>query len=148
MTSTCSQIPQISGTNATTFYVKYSTDIPTTTHTSQAMKRNKVSTCRNKCQLFWLATKTSLITLRKPVYDNSIIVMYGDHYGTSDTRSSNLAGNFSVRTLETWSNYDKAMLQRNLHDSYSRLYWQDGILTPLVVRRCPSNPPSRSGVDH
>ena len=45
------------------------------------------------------------------LYDNSIIVMYGDHYGISDTRSSNLA-ELLGKNPETWSNYDKAMLQR------------------------------------
>ena len=37
--------------------------------------------------------------------------MYGDHYGISDTRSSNLA-ELLGKNPETWSNYDKAMLQR------------------------------------
>ena len=45
------------------------------------------------------------------LYDNSIIVMYGDHYGISDMRSSNLA-ELLGKNPETWSNYDKAMLQR------------------------------------
>ena len=45
------------------------------------------------------------------LYDNSIIVMYGDHYGISDTRSDNLA-ELLGKNPETWSNYDKAMLQR------------------------------------
>lgn len=45
------------------------------------------------------------------LYENSIVVMYGDHYGISDSRSSNLAELLS-KNPETWSNYDKAMLQR------------------------------------
>ncbi|MGT2906587.1 LTA synthase family protein [Streptococcus dentiloxodontae] len=45
------------------------------------------------------------------LYDNSIIVLYGDHYGISDGRSSNLA-ELLGKNSETWSNYDKAMLQR------------------------------------
>ncbi|MCD0023527.1 LTA synthase family protein, partial [Streptococcus agalactiae] len=45
------------------------------------------------------------------VYDNSIIVMYGDHYGISNTRNPSLA-ELLGKDPETWSEYDNAMLQR------------------------------------
>ena len=45
------------------------------------------------------------------LYDNSIIVLYGDHFGISQTRNPNLAP-LVGKTSETWSNYDNAMMQR------------------------------------
>lgn len=45
------------------------------------------------------------------LYDNSVIVLYGDHYGISDTRSSDLA-TLLGKDPDTWSNYDIAQLQR------------------------------------
>lgn len=45
------------------------------------------------------------------VYKNSVIVLYGDHYGISNSRNPDLAGLFG-KDKETWSNYDNAMLQR------------------------------------
>ncbi|MGT2756996.1 LTA synthase family protein [Streptococcus ovuberis] len=45
------------------------------------------------------------------VYDNSIIVLYGDHYGISNSRNPNLAPLIG-KNPETWSAYDNAMLQR------------------------------------
>ncbi|MCC9723058.1 LTA synthase family protein, partial [Streptococcus agalactiae] len=41
----------------------------------------------------------------------SIIVMYGDHYGISNTRNPSLA-ELLGKDPETWSEYDNAMLQR------------------------------------
>ena len=64
------------------------------------------------------------------LYDNSIIVMYGDHYGISDTRSGNLA-ELLGKNPETWSNYDKAMLQRVPYMIHIPGY-TGGISTPLV----------------
>nr|WP_203261249.1 LTA synthase family protein [Streptococcus uberis] len=45
------------------------------------------------------------------LYDNSIIVLYGDHYGISNSRNSSLA-ELLGKDPETWSEYDNAMLQR------------------------------------
>ncbi|EGE55086.1 LTA synthase family protein [Streptococcus parauberis] len=45
------------------------------------------------------------------LYDNSIIVMYGDHYGISNSRNTSLA-ELLGKDPQTWSEYDNAMLQR------------------------------------
>lgn len=45
------------------------------------------------------------------LYDNSIIVMYGDHYGISNSRNTELASLIG-KNPETWTDYDNAMLQR------------------------------------
>lgn len=45
------------------------------------------------------------------LYDNSIIVLYGDHYGISNSRNQSLAPLLDEDPLE-WSNYDNAMMQR------------------------------------
>lgn len=45
------------------------------------------------------------------LYKNSIIVLYGDHYGISNSRSPALAPLLG-KNSETWSSYDNAMLQR------------------------------------
>lgn len=45
------------------------------------------------------------------LYDKSIIVLYGDHYGISNSRNPSLAPLIG-KNSETWSSYDNAMLQR------------------------------------
>lgn len=45
------------------------------------------------------------------VYNNSIIVLYGDHYGISNSRNTSLA-ELLGKNSETWTDYDNAMLQR------------------------------------
>ncbi len=45
------------------------------------------------------------------IYDNSIIVLYGDHYGISNSRNTSLAPLLG-KDSETWTEYDNAMLQR------------------------------------
>ena len=45
------------------------------------------------------------------LYKNSIIVLYGDHYGISNSRNPSLAPLLG-KNSETWSSYDNAMLQR------------------------------------
>lgn len=45
------------------------------------------------------------------LYKNSIIVLYGDHYGISNSRNPSLAPLLN-KNSETWSSYDNAMLQR------------------------------------
>ncbi|HEL1201383.1 TPA: LTA synthase family protein [Streptococcus equi subsp. zooepidemicus] len=45
------------------------------------------------------------------LYDNSIFVLYGDHYGISNSRNVSLA-ELLGKDPETWSEYDNAMLQR------------------------------------
>ncbi|VTS21240.1 sulfatase [Streptococcus pseudoporcinus] len=45
------------------------------------------------------------------LYDKSVIVLYGDHYGISNSRNTNLA-TLLGKDPETWSEYDNAMLQR------------------------------------
>ncbi len=45
------------------------------------------------------------------LYDNSIIVMYGDHYGISNSRNPELASLLG-KSKDTWSNYDNAQMQR------------------------------------
>lgn len=43
------------------------------------------------------------------LYENSVIVLYGDHYGISNGRNSKLA---PLLDKETWTNYDNAQMQR------------------------------------
>ncbi|KLN91227.1 LTA synthase family protein [Enterococcus cecorum] len=45
------------------------------------------------------------------LYDNSIIILYGDHYGISNARNKELA-QLLGRDRETWSNFDNAQVQR------------------------------------
>ena len=45
------------------------------------------------------------------LYDNSIIVLYGDHYGVSDGRNPQLAPLVDKDT-DTWDDYDNAQMQR------------------------------------
>ena len=45
------------------------------------------------------------------LYQNSIIVLYGDHYGISNSRNPALAPLLG-KNSETWSSFDNAMLQR------------------------------------
>lgn len=45
------------------------------------------------------------------LYENSVIVLYGDHYGISNSRNPDLAPLLG-KDSETWSEYDNAMLQR------------------------------------
>ena len=45
------------------------------------------------------------------LYKNSIIVLYGDHYGISNSRNPALVPLLG-KNSETWSSYDNAMLQR------------------------------------
>lgn len=45
------------------------------------------------------------------IYNNSIIVLYGDHYGISNARNTDLAALLG-KDSETWTDYDNAMLQR------------------------------------
>ncbi|MFU2206880.1 LTA synthase family protein [Streptococcus pluranimalium] len=67
------------------------------------------------------------------LYDNSIFVLYGDHYGISNSRNPDLA-ELLGKSKETWSSYDNAMLQRvpymihipgsnkgGIHDTYGGL---------------------------
>src|SRR5699024_1403222 len=45
------------------------------------------------------------------LYDNSVIVLYGDHYGISDGRNTSLAPLLD-KDSEEWDNYDNAQMQR------------------------------------
>ena len=45
------------------------------------------------------------------LYDNSVIVLYGDHYGISTSRNKNLA-ELLGKDKETWTGYDDAQMQR------------------------------------
>ncbi|EAC9512995.1 LTA synthase family protein, partial [Listeria monocytogenes] len=45
------------------------------------------------------------------LYENSVIVLYGDHYGISNSRNRNLA-ELLGKTSSTWTNFDNASLQR------------------------------------
>lgn len=45
------------------------------------------------------------------LYDNSIIVLYGDHYGISTSRNPTLAPLLG-KDEDTWNSYDNAMMQR------------------------------------
>lgn len=45
------------------------------------------------------------------LYDNSVIVLYSDHYGISNSRNPSLAPLLG-KNPETWSQYDNAMMQR------------------------------------
>ncbi|MEQ9810025.1 LTA synthase family protein [Streptococcus jiangjianxini] len=45
------------------------------------------------------------------VYDNSVFILYGDHYGISNSRNTSLAPLLG-KDPQTWSEYDNAMLQR------------------------------------
>ncbi len=48
---------------------------------------------------------------RSGLYDNSIIMMYGDHYGLSNSRNKVVASLLG-KNAETWSDYDNAQMQR------------------------------------
>ncbi len=119
----------------------------TTTHTlhSQAMKKEQVSTRWNKRwdsqriflqQLIILTQQSKTFDYLKEnwSYDNSIIV-------SAVTTMVSLIHEAAIlpasKNPETWSNYDKAMLQRvPCYDSHSRIYC-GGVLTPLAVRSMP-----------
>jgi len=45
------------------------------------------------------------------LYDNSMIVLYGDHYGISNSRNPSLAPLLG-KTSEEWTDYDNALVQR------------------------------------
>lgn len=45
------------------------------------------------------------------LYDNSVIVLYGDHYGVSNGRNRNLA-ELVGKSSATWDDYDNAQMQR------------------------------------
>ena len=45
------------------------------------------------------------------LYENSIIVLYGDHYGISNSRNPDLAPLIG-KDSQTWSDFDNAMMQR------------------------------------
>lgn len=45
------------------------------------------------------------------LYENSIIVLYGDHYGISNSRNPDLAPLIG-KDSQTWSGFDNAMMQR------------------------------------
>lgn len=45
------------------------------------------------------------------LYDNSVIVLYGDHYGISNSRNLKLASLLG-HSASTWSDFDNAQLQR------------------------------------
>ncbi|MGT2932504.1 LTA synthase family protein [Streptococcus catagoni] len=60
------------------------------------------------------------------LYDNSIVVLYGDHYGISNSRNSSLAPLLG-KDPETWSEYDNAMLQRVPYMIHIPGYHQGGI---------------------
>lgn len=45
------------------------------------------------------------------LYDNSVFVLYGDHYGISNTRNSELAPLLG-KTSEEWGDFDNAQMQR------------------------------------
>ena len=45
------------------------------------------------------------------LYNNSIVVLYGDHYGISNSRNTSLAPLLG-KDPKTWTDYDNAMLQR------------------------------------
>ncbi|MDR2833407.1 MAG: LTA synthase family protein [Streptococcaceae bacterium] len=46
------------------------------------------------------------------LYDNSIIVLYGDHYGISNMRNPVLASEILGKDTTNWGTYDNTMLQR------------------------------------
>lgn len=45
------------------------------------------------------------------LYDNSMIVLYGDHYGISNSRNPSLAPLLG-KTAEEWTDFDNALIQR------------------------------------
>ena len=45
------------------------------------------------------------------LYDNSVIVLYGDHYGVSNSRNQNLA-ELLGKSKSTWNDFDNAAMQR------------------------------------
>lgn len=46
------------------------------------------------------------------IYDNSMIVLYGDHYGISNSQNPALATLINPDEAETWNNFDNTQLQR------------------------------------
>lgn len=45
------------------------------------------------------------------LYDNSVIILYGDHYGISDSRNLKLASLLG-KSASTWSDFDNTQMQR------------------------------------
>ena len=45
------------------------------------------------------------------LYENSVIVLYGDHYGVSNSRNQNLA-ELVGKTKADWNDFDNANMQR------------------------------------
>lgn len=45
------------------------------------------------------------------LYDNSVIVLYGDHFGISESRNESLA-ELVGKTKENWNSYDNAQMQK------------------------------------
>ena len=125
MTSTCSQIPSNIWNKcnnlSTLNTLQYLTTYPYTSLSGDEKEQGfPLAETKDETVNGYFATANYLDSAIKDffdylketgLYDNSIIVMYGDHYGISDTRSSNLA-ELLGKNPETWSNYDKAMLQR------------------------------------
>lgn len=46
------------------------------------------------------------------LYENSLIILYGDHYGISDSRNPDLADLLEGKSKETWDSFDDAQMQR------------------------------------
>lgn len=46
------------------------------------------------------------------LYDNSMIVLYGDHYGISNTRAKNALSPLLGKSPDTWTEFDDAQMQR------------------------------------
>lgn len=46
------------------------------------------------------------------LYENSVIILYGDHYGVSNSRNEDLADLIPDHSSATWTDYDNAQMQR------------------------------------
>jgi len=71
------------------------------------------------------------------LYKNSIIVLYGDHYGISNSRNPALAPLLG-KNSETWSSYDNAMLQRVPYMVV--IPGMEALSTPMVAKLICSQP--------
>ena len=113
MTSTCSQIPSNIWNKCNNLSTLNTLQYLTTTHTlhSQAMKRNKVShSLKQKMRqstdilqqltILTQQSKTSLITLRKPVFTTTRLLSCTVTTMVSLIHEAAILLNFSVRTLK------------------------------------------------
>ena len=150
MTSTCSQIPSNIWNKCNNLSTLNTLQYLTTTHTlhSQAMKRNKVShSLKQKTKqstdilqqltILTQQSKTSLITLRKPVFMTTPLLSCTVTTMVFQIHEAAILLNFSVRTLKL----GQTMIRPCFNVFLTWFIFQDILvvasLTPLAVRSMP-----------